>query len=52
VYHVECLLTSVLQLVRLSRTKWLRNQARLGNIIFWLGIFTGPSVICSLYLIL
>ncbi|KAK4191084.1 hypothetical protein QBC35DRAFT_488130 [Podospora australis] len=41
-----------LPLVRLSRTKWLRNRATLGNIIFWLGIFTGPSVLCSLYLIL
>jgi sterol O-acyltransferase len=40
------------QLVRLSRTKWLRNRRTLGNIMFWLGIFTGPSVLCSLYLIL
>ncbi|KAK3395267.1 MBOAT family protein [Podospora didyma] len=41
-----------LPLVRLSRTKWLRHRATLGNMIFWLGIFTGPSVLCSLYLIL
>ncbi|KAL2178305.1 MBOAT, membrane-bound O-acyltransferase family-domain-containing protein [Thermothelomyces heterothallicus CBS 202.75] len=41
-----------LPLVRLSRTKWLRNRATLGNVIFWLGIFTGPSILCSLYLIL
>ncbi|KAK3902234.1 hypothetical protein C8A05DRAFT_15679 [Staphylotrichum tortipilum] len=41
-----------LPLVRLSRTKWLRNREQLGNIIFWLGIFTGPSILCSLYLIL
>ncbi|KAL2198233.1 MBOAT, membrane-bound O-acyltransferase family-domain-containing protein [Corynascus similis CBS 632.67] len=41
-----------LPLVRLSRTRWLRNRATLGNVIFWLGIFTGPSVLCSLYLIL
>lgn len=40
------------QLVRLSRTKWLRHQATLGNMMFWLGIFTGPSILCSLYLIL
>lgn len=40
------------KLVRLSRTKWLRHRAGLGNMIFWLGIFTGPSVLCSLYLIL
>ncbi|KAK3682181.1 MBOAT, membrane-bound O-acyltransferase family-domain-containing protein [Podospora appendiculata] len=41
-----------LPLVRLSRTKWLRNKQTLGNMIFWLGIFTGPSMLCSLYLIL
>ncbi|KAI2638896.1 MBOAT family protein [Hypomontagnella submonticulosa] len=41
-----------LPLVRMSRTKWLRNQKTLGNMIFWVGIFTGPSLLCSLYLIL
>ncbi|KAH6613742.1 MBOAT, membrane-bound O-acyltransferase family-domain-containing protein [Chaetomium sp. MPI-SDFR-AT-0129] len=41
-----------LPLVRLSRTKWLRNRATLGNMMFWFGILTGPSVLCSLYLIL
>ncbi|KAI1475276.1 MBOAT, membrane-bound O-acyltransferase family-domain-containing protein [Daldinia eschscholtzii] len=41
-----------LPLVRLSRTKWLRGQATIGNIMFWVGIFTGPSLLCSLYLIL
>ncbi|KAF3058022.1 Sterol O-acyltransferase 2 [Daldinia childiae] len=43
---------SQLPLVRLSRTKWLRGQPTVGNIIFWVGIFTGPSLLCSLYLIL
>ncbi|POR38754.1 O-acyltransferase [Tolypocladium paradoxum] len=41
-----------LPLVRLSRTTWLRDRKTLGNFIFWLGIFTGPSLLCSLYLIL
>ncbi|KAK0615056.1 MBOAT, membrane-bound O-acyltransferase family-domain-containing protein [Bombardia bombarda] len=41
-----------LPLVRLSRTRWLRHKSTLGNMIFWLGIFTGPSILCSLYLIL
>ncbi|ORY65339.1 MBOAT family protein [Pseudomassariella vexata] len=41
-----------LPLVRLSRTRWLKNQKTLGNMIFWVGIFTGPSLLCSLYLIL
>jgi sterol O-acyltransferase len=41
-----------LPLVALSRTKWMRKQKTLGNMIFWVGIFTGPSLLCSLYLIL
>jgi sterol O-acyltransferase len=41
-----------LPLVSLSRTKWMRQRKTLGNVIFWLGIFTGPSILCSLYLIL
>lgn len=41
-----------LPLVRLSRTRWLRDKKVLGNAIFWTGILTGPSLLCSLYLIL
>lgn len=41
-----------LPLVKLSRTKWLKGRQTLGNVIFWVGIFTGPSILCSLYLIL
>jgi len=39
-------------LVQLSRTRWLKGKATLGNLIFWIGIFTGPSLLCSLYLII
>lgn len=41
-----------LPLVRLSRTRWMRNRQTLGNIMFWGGIFMGPTILCSLYLIL
>ncbi|CAK7205937.1 Sterol O-acyltransferase 2 (Sterol-ester synthase 2) [Sporothrix eucalyptigena] len=41
-----------LPLVRLSRIKWMRNRQTLGNIMFWGGIFVGPTILCSLYLIL
>ncbi|OLN86346.1 Sterol O-acyltransferase 2 [Colletotrichum chlorophyti] len=41
-----------LPLVQLSRTKWMKGRKTLGNVMFWLGIFTGPSLLCSLYLIL
>lgn len=38
-------------LVSLSRTKLLKGRTVLGNVIFWLGLFVGPSFITSLYLI-
>ncbi|KAF6790403.1 Sterol O-acyltransferase 2 [Colletotrichum sojae] len=41
-----------LPLVQLSRTDWMKGRKTLGNVIFWFGIFTGPSLLCSLYLIL
>jgi sterol O-acyltransferase len=41
-----------LPLVWLSRTRFMRGQRLVGNIVFWLGIFTGPSLLCSLYLII
>ncbi|KAJ5668818.1 Sterol O-acyltransferase ACAT/DAG/ARE [Penicillium macrosclerotiorum] len=43
---------SQLPLVSLSRTRFMRDQRLVGNIFFWLGIFTGPSLLCSLYLII
>jgi sterol O-acyltransferase len=43
---------SQLPLVQLSRSRFLRGRATLGNLIFWIGIFTGPSLLCSLYLII
>ncbi|TQS33398.1 hypothetical protein Golomagni_06259, partial [Golovinomyces magnicellulatus] len=50
--YLLCLQMCQLPLVRLSRTRWLGGKKTLGNLIFWLGIFTGPSLLCSLYLIL
>ncbi|KAK8048712.1 MBOAT family protein [Apiospora phragmitis] len=41
-----------LPLVALSRSRWLKNKKTIGNMTFWVGIFTGPSLLCSLYLIL
>ncbi|KAJ5232769.1 Sterol O-acyltransferase [Penicillium chermesinum] len=43
---------SQLPLVSLSRTRFLRGRKVIGNIFFWVGIFTGPSLLCSLYLII
>jgi sterol O-acyltransferase len=38
-------------LAQLSRTKLLRGRKILGNLVFWFGLFVGPSIITSLYLI-
>ncbi|KAK7532546.1 MBOAT, membrane-bound O-acyltransferase family-domain-containing protein [Phyllosticta citricarpa] len=38
-------------LVSLSRTRLLKGRALLGNILFWIGLFVGPSLLTSLYLI-
>lgn len=39
-------------LVAISRTKWLRGKVILGNTMFWIGLFMGPSVLTCLYLII
>lgn len=38
-------------LVSLSRTRLLKGRTILGNIVFWIGLFVGPSFLTSLYLI-
>ena len=38
-------------LVVISRSKLLRDRVVLGNVIFWVGLFIGPSVLTSLYLV-
>ncbi|CAL9734217.1 sterol O-acyltransferase 2 [Monosporozyma servazzii] len=39
-----------LPLVSLSNSKLLKDKPVIGNVIFWIGICIGPSVMCSLYL--
>ncbi|KAI9892172.1 MAG: acyl-CoA/sterol acyltransferase [Vezdaea aestivalis] len=50
--YLLCLQMAQVPLMVLSRTRLLKGRAILGNVVFWLGIFTGPSFLCSLYLIL
>jgi sterol O-acyltransferase len=38
-------------LAMLGRTKLLKGKDLLGNVVFWFGLFVGPSVITALYLI-
>lgn len=48
--YLFCLQMCQLPLVALSRTKFMRGRHILGNTVFWFGIVTGPSIMCSLYL--
>jgi sterol O-acyltransferase len=42
---------SQIPLAALSRTRLMKGRKVVGNAIFWLGLFLGPSIITSLYLI-
>ncbi|QSZ31675.1 hypothetical protein DSL72_001242 [Monilinia vaccinii-corymbosi] len=39
-------------LTMMCQSKWMKGRKTLGNVLFWIGIFTGPSLLCSLYLII
>lgn len=39
-----------LPLVALSNSRFLKKRTIIGNVMFWIGICTGPSVLCTLYL--
>ncbi|SJM86968.1 related to Sterol O-acyltransferase 2 [Zygosaccharomyces bailii] len=39
-----------LPLVALGNSKFLKRKTVLGNVVFWIGICTGPSVLCTMYL--
>lgn len=38
-------------LAMISKTKLLKDKVVLGNVVFWFGLFIGPSLLASLYLI-
>lgn len=40
-----------LPMVSFSRSKLMKGRVVLGNVIFWMGLFVGPSFLTSLYLI-
>lgn len=39
-----------LPLVALSNSRFFKKRTVLGNVLFWIGICTGPSMLCTLYL--
>ncbi|OCK83702.1 MBOAT-domain-containing protein [Lepidopterella palustris CBS 459.81] len=42
---------SQIPLAALSRTRLMKGRDTLGNLVFWIGLFVGPSLITALYLI-
>ncbi|KAF8471264.1 MBOAT, membrane-bound O-acyltransferase family-domain-containing protein [Kalaharituber pfeilii] len=50
--YLLCMQMLQVPLVLLSRTRHFKDREVLGNVMFWLGIYTGPSFLCSLYLII
>jgi sterol O-acyltransferase len=42
---------SQIPLAAFCKTKFMKGRDTLGNVVFWFGLFIGPSVITSLYLI-
>lgn len=40
-----------LPLVAMSRTRILRGRRIVGNVVFWIGLFVGPSFLTGLYLV-
>jgi len=49
--YLFALQLSQLPLAALSRTKLMRGRDTLGNVIFWIGLFIGPSMVTGLYLV-
>ncbi|ORY12642.1 MBOAT, membrane-bound O-acyltransferase family-domain-containing protein [Clohesyomyces aquaticus] len=49
--YLFALQLSQIPLAALSKTRVMRGRDTLGNIIFWVGLFIGPSLITGLYLI-
>jgi sterol O-acyltransferase len=39
-----------LPLIFIARTKFFKKRQLLGHVMFWVGIFTGPSLLSLLYL--
>ncbi|EMG47199.1 ARE2 Sterol O-acyltransferase 2 [Candida maltosa Xu316] len=42
---------SQIPLIIMSRSKFMRGKKVLGNAICWVGFISGPSIICTLYLV-
>lgn len=50
-FYMLALQMSQLPLIMISRTNFMRDKKVLGNVICWVGFISGPSMICTLYLV-
>ena len=49
--YLFCMQLLQMPLVMASRSPVMKGRKVLGNVIFWLGMFVGPSVLTTLYLV-
>ncbi|SCU78074.1 LANO_0A02014g1_1 [Lachancea nothofagi CBS 11611] len=49
-FYLFFLQMAQIPLVQLGNSRFLKSRKIMGNAIFWLGICTGPSLMCTLYL--
>lgn len=49
-FYLFFLQMAQIPLVQLGNSRFLKDKKILGNAIFWIGICTGPSLMCTLYL--
>ncbi|KAF2157818.1 hypothetical protein K461DRAFT_326047 [Myriangium duriaei CBS 260.36] len=50
--YLFALQLSQIPLVSFSRSKFMKGRDMLGNVIFWTGLFIGPSLLTALYLLI
>ncbi|CUS23352.1 LAQU0S09e02828g1_1 [Lachancea quebecensis] len=49
-FYLFFLQMAQIPLVQLGNSRFLKSKKILGNALFWIGICTGPSLMCTLYL--
>ncbi|EEB08887.1 acyl-coA-sterol acyltransferase [Schizosaccharomyces japonicus yFS275] len=49
--YIMCMQLLQIPLYHLSQTKLLKNRRLFGNVFFWVGLFSGPTFLCILYMV-
>jgi sterol O-acyltransferase len=50
--YLFCMQLAQMPLVAFSRSRLMKGRRVLGNVIFWVGLFVGPSFLTGLYLVI